>query len=328
MQEIIDAAATHRGGYVFRGDLIDCGLTDRHIARACHAGMLIRLRHGTYAPADSFRELSVERRHLLVAYSIVDKLGPNVALSHHSAAIAHGAVVHNLDLAAVHVTRLDGRGGRHEAGVNFHVGRAVFDEDICLVDGRQVVVPARAVVESCSLSPVESGMVTASFVLRSGGCSTAELSERVDRHARWPGMLKVRLSTRMADPRCESVGEVRSLYMFATCRIPRPTAQFDVRNAGRSIARADFGWEDARHVGEFDGRVKYGRLNPYDGDNAGQVLVDEKRREDAIRELGFGMSRWTWDELAPHRRPSTGARIATALERSRHLYTSGAVVIA
>jgi hypothetical protein len=37
--------------------------------------------------------------------------------------------------------------------------------------------------------------------------------------------------------------------------------QLEVRSAeGPDLGRADFAWEDARLLGEFDGRVKYGRL--------------------------------------------------------------------
>jgi hypothetical protein len=44
--------------------------------------------------------------------------------------------------------------------------------------------------------------------------------------------------------------------------------------------------------------VKYGRaLRP--GQTAGDVVFAEKRREDALRDLGFQVVRWTWDELWP-----------------------------
>jgi hypothetical protein len=78
----------------------------------------------------------------------------------------------------------------------------------------------------------------------------------------------------------------------------------------------DFDWEAWRHSGEFDGLIKYGRLNPDDVD-PGLVLVDEKTREDAVRGTGRGMSRWTWPEL-PLRR--TVERLKYDLERSRTLY--------
>jgi hypothetical protein len=35
------------------------------------------------------------------------------------------------------------------------------------------------------------------------------------------------------------------------------------------------------------------------GQSATDVLVEEKRREDAIRATGLAVVRWTWDELAP-----------------------------
>lgn len=325
MDDVILAAATHRGGYAFRSDLIDVGLTDRDIGLAMRHGLLTRLRHGTYAPTAVEGGLTPERRHLLIANSVVDKLGPHVALSHHTAAIAHTGVSYGLDLGTIHLTRLDGRGGRTEAGIAFHVGSVIPDDDLCLVDGRQAVVPARAVIESCSLASVESGMVTASFALRQQVCSDDELRDRLDHHQHWPGMLRVRLAVAKAEPRCESVGEVRSMYLFGCTRIPRPDVQYEVTKGAIVIARSDFAWLPYRHLGEFDGLVKYGRLNPYSGAELGQVIVDEKRREDEVREENFGMSRWTWRDLDPQNRLATAAKILAGLDRSRRLYHRDAV---
>ncbi|GAA4698289.1 hypothetical protein GCM10023215_40850 [Pseudonocardia yuanmonensis] len=49
-------------------------------------------------------------------------------------------------------------------------------------------------------------------------------------------------------------------------------------------------------VGEFDGRVKYGRLLP-PGQEPGDAVFAEKIREDAIRAAGWTVLRWTWGEL-------------------------------
>jgi len=327
VEEAIAAAVAHRGGYAFRSDLLDAGLTDRDIRLAVRHGILRKLRHGTYALVSHLAGLSPERQHLLMAFSLIDKLGPGVAISHHTAAIAHVETSYGIDLKTVHLTRLDGRGSRTEAGVSFHVGSVVPDADLCTVEGRLAVVPSRAVVESCSLSTVESGMVTASFALREQTCTEAELIERLKRHERWPGMLNVRLSLAKAEPRCESVGEVRSMFMFALTDVPKPEPQVEILRGGVAIARSDFGWLPYRHVGEFDGMIKYGRLNPYSGDDIGKVLVDEKRREDDIREQSFGMSRWVWSDLHPSSRRNTGARILAGIERSRRVHTHDAVHI-
>ena len=58
----------------------------------------------------------------------------------------------------------------------------------------------------------------------------------------------------------------------------------------------DFGWPAARTVGEFDGRVKYGRLvRP--GQDPGDVVYAEKLREDRLRAQGLAVVRWTWSDL-------------------------------
>ncbi len=326
MDDFFLSAAAHRGGYMYRSDLLDLGLKDKHIRAAVQGGLLQRLRHGTYAPRGPER-LNAEQRHILIAHSIADKLGPSVALSHHTAALAHAGTMWGIDLGTVHLTRLDGRGGRIEAGVDFHVGRIVRDEDLCIMDGRQYVVADRAVIESNSLATIEAGMVTTSFALREGQCTLPELEDRMRSYERWPGMLHVRLAVAKAEPRCESVGEIRSLHLFGAYRVPRPTAQVTVSDQdGTRLARCDFGWEEFRHVGEFDGAIKYGRLNPYEGDDLGQVLIDEKRREDAVRGAKYGMTRWMWSDLDAH--PTKLAhRVLADLENSRRLYAKNATVV-
>lgn len=319
MLDIVLHAARAQGGYLYRHQLLDLGLGDRDIAALRRARHLIRLRHGTYAAAADVEQLTPEQRHLLIAHSIVDKLD-GVVMSHHTAAIAHTGTSWGVDLDTIHLTRVDGRGGRQEAGVAFHVGAVVPDDDVCLVNGRPATVPTRAAVESCSLSDVEAGMVTASFIIRTCGCTIEQLRERMHRHERWPGMLNVRLSLGRAEPECESVGEVRSLYLLANYGLPRPEIQRELRRSGLLVARPDFLWPAFCHVGEFDGLMKYGRLNPWSGADVGLVLVEEKRREDAIRALGLGMSRWVWSDLAPARAADTAARIAADLERSRRVH--------
>jgi hypothetical protein len=57
------------------------------------------------------------------------------------------------------------------------------------------------------------------------------------------------------------------------------------------------GWPKQRTVGEFDGLVKYGRTLRPDQDIA-EVLVEEKRREDALRDEDLGVVRWIWEDLS------------------------------
>lgn len=48
-------------------------------------------------------------------------------------------------------------------------------------------------------------------------------------------------------------------------------------------------------LGEFDGKVKYGALlRP--GETADDVVMREKRREAALRAVGWWVVRWTYQE--------------------------------
>ena len=97
-----------------------------------------------------------------------------------------------------------------------------------------------------------------------------------------------------ADPLSESVGESRSRVLIHRLGLTAPDLQVRVRRRDGSVmARCDFGWEGHRTVGEFDGRVKYGRLlRP--GQSAEDVVWAEKRREDSLRDEGWQVVRWIW----------------------------------
>jgi hypothetical protein len=326
MDEIFGAIALARGGYMFRGDLIDHGFRDKDIRAAVHAGLLTRLRHGTYAPAAPTSTMTPERRHFLIACSVADKLGDAVVISNVSAAAGHGCDTYGASLDHVHLTRLDRRHGRTEAGVTFHVSQTDAALDVVEIEGRRTVSAVRAVLETSCESSVESGMVVASSAIRRGLVTQDELLAALPLTARWRGARRVSLAARLADGRLESVGEVRSVHMMWQHGVPLPELQFEVVVDGRVIARLDFAWLSDRHAGEFDGVVKYGRLNPYSID-PGRVLVDEKRREDGIREQRLGMTRWTWSDLSPQRRAATADRINRGREASRALYGHHAVHI-
>ena len=84
-----------------------------------------------------------------------------------------------------------------------------------------------------------------------------------------------------------------SRSLLRGCPLPRCSGRF---GSATSTAYTDFGWARQRTVGEFDGKVKYGRLlEP--GQDVGEVVYAEKLREDAIRDEGLKVVRWTWQDL-------------------------------
>lgn len=314
--------AAAQGGYLFRHQLNALGFSDDVLSHAVRTGQLVRPRHGTYVPKVLWDHADPVERFAIETRAVLDKLGGTAVATHVSAAALHGFDLYGVDLAAVHVTRLDGRGGRREAGVVFHQN-AVDLAQVVEVDGRPVSSPLRTVLETSTTLDVESGMVLASSALRAGTVAKADLEPALDEVTYWPGARRARLVARLSDGRLESVGEVRSLHMMWRHGVPYPELQHVVElREGR--ARLDFYWEHARHAGEFDGAVKYGRANPFP-EEPGRAVFEEKRREDGIRALGYGMTRWTWADLAPSRQAETCRRLLEALAISRRLRTGNAV---
>lgn len=325
MDDFLVMIAAQRGGFAFRCDFLDHGLTDRHIREAMKAGLLVRLRHGTYAPQSVLNPLSPELRHRLLAKSIMARLGDGYALSHMSSTLLREPASFGIDLGLVHVTRLDDRQSRQEAGVAFHSG-ALHDGDLEDVDGVLTTSAARSTFESMTISTTESGLVIANAMLHAGHMSVDELAEYAGRRPRWPGSRHARLGLRLVEPLCESVGESRSMYLFWRERIPRPHVQAVICVGDDSPdPRVDFDWWQDHHVGEFDGLFKYGQLN--DGVDRSQVLVREKLREDRIRSTNRGVSRWVYKDLDPVHRVRTADRIRRSIEASRRQFTRNATTI-
>lgn len=311
--------AAANGGYLFRHQLLALGIDDRMIAAWRRAGEIVRIRHGTYATRATWTTADDSERLAIRTRSVLDKLGPGVVATHASAAALHGLDLYLPGSDVVHVTRLDGRTGRQEAGVIHHENE-LSGSDVIEVDGRTVSSPLRCVVEVAVTEDVESAMVTVSSALRLGLITEGDLERSLVGLRHWPGVRRARLAVRLADSALESVGEVRSLFMMWEAGIPHPTLQARLALADGHAARLDFLWEWWCHVGEFDGQLKYGRLNLL-ADDRGVVLTQEKVREDRIRALGLGMSRWVWDDLSPGRRGATAERIRRAMHQSRRLYS-------
>src|SRR6185312_15165333 len=136
-----------------------------------------------------------------------------------------------------------------------------------------------------------SGLVTVDSALNRGATSHEELHDLAGRFAHWQGARTAKMALGLSDGRAESAGESRARYLFWRFNVPRPALQHEIVVDGRVVARTDFGWIPYRHVGEFDGRIKY---QPAMTDDPSATVFNEKRREDLIRRQALGMSRLTW----------------------------------
>lgn len=233
-------------------------------------------------------------------------------LSHVSAPIMHELPVWQLPLERVHFTRNGPGSGRVEKLRHVHTTR-LEPRHIVMRNGIALTSAARTIVDIARSSPFEQAVVVGDAALHRGLVSADDLREQIDLLRNAAGMDQARLAVDFMDGRSESVGESRSRVLFHREGIGPPRLQALLRDSfGTVIGRVDFLFDESV-VGEFDGKVKYGALlRP--GDDPGDVVFREKIREDAIREAGWIVIRWTWADLEHPERLI--ARILNALQRA------------
>ncbi|SEP17580.1 hypothetical protein [Trujillonella endophytica] len=301
-----------RSELVLRRAALAEGWSDDELDRRLRRGEMARLRPGAYAPASAIRDPARRHRHLITA--TLAALRRPAVVSHQSAAVLLGLPMWGVPLGRVHVTRTppaSSEVGRH---LRCHVAR-LADDDVVTVGGVAVTSPVRTALDLARALPFEAAVATLDAMLFHRKLGGEALVAGAQELGRLPGARSAARAVRFADGRSESVGESRSRVLLHRLGLAPSALQLEIEVPGAAvpIGRADFAWEDVRVVGEFDGRVKYGRLlKP--GQAAGDVVFEEKRREDAIREEDWGAVRWTWEELTPQ---VLGPRVQRALDRGR-----------
>jgi hypothetical protein len=291
-----------------RRDAVLDGWSDDELNRLVRNGELGRLRRGAYV--NGLLPLDPAARHRLLIRATMPGLRRPAVVSHQSAAVVLGLPLWDVPLDRVHVTRRPP--GWNDTGrvLCCHVAR-LRDDEVIDIEGLQVTGPVRTALDLARSLPHEAAVVVLDAALRLGLVDHEVLRARLFDIAGVPGSRSAARAVRFADGRSESVGESRSRVILHRWKLGPSALQFEIRSPdGALIGRTDVAWERQRLVGEFDGRIKYGRLlQP--GQDAGDAVFREKRREDAIREEGWGVIRWTWSDL--HRPDRLAARVRRRL---------------
>lgn len=322
--EIIEA----NGGYFRRSEALRCGEDDRTLQAALRAGTIVRLRHGMYAPADLVPVDDSLARHVLMARAAVAGQRGSVALTGPSAAALHGFALYGHDLSIVHLLRLDQGSGRREAGIEHHIATTPVEDALGEYGGLVATNPARTVWEVARMSTLEGGVVTADSAYQLIPGLVQALRDQSAGFASHPGSRTARIALLLARPGAESPGESVTRVQFYRHAIPHPELQYAVHDrTGRLVGISDFYWPEHRHLGEFDGKVKYERLlRP--GETASDAVFREKRREDEMRAGLRGMTRFVWSDVMPRAVRTTMDKLRHDLEQSRRLYVQGRAIIA
>ena len=295
---------------LIRRSLLQSGYSDAEILQERRSGRWASLRRGSYLDAQTDVELDPVRRHELLIEATLAGLRRPAVVSHCSAAVLLGIPLWSTPLRIVHVTRRPPAHSGRSAQLVFHAADLRPDE-VLLKRGLAVTTPARTIADLARSLPFEQAVVAADAALRRN-LTAADLEVATDRAKGVPGSRRMLRTLQFADGRSESVGESRSRVLMTMTGLPAPDLQFEVfGDDGMLIGRSDFAWRGGKVLGEFDGKVKYGRLlRP--GESAGDAVFREKRREDALRDSGARVIRWVWADLAQPER--LAARIQAALD--------------
>lgn len=312
MRVELKALASVQGGVVTRHQALDHGVPATEIDGLVRRGEWVAIRRGAYVGRGMHDGFTADERCRALIHAVVLRLRVPAVVSHVSAALLHGLPIWGLDLADVHVSRRDLHSPRREAGVHHHAGE-LPDDEIVTIEGMVVTALPRTVIDTARISPFEPSVVVADAAARADAKVKDIALTRLNEMRDWPGSRNAGAVVEFADGRSESVGESRGRVLIQRAGLPRPELQYEVRDRkGELIGRADYAFTEQLTLGEFDGKHKY-MASYRSGEEPGDVVWREKRREDRLRHEGFEVVRFTWAELD---RPfAVGARFREAFRR-------------
>ncbi len=281
---------------ILRPNALQSGYSENEIRKLRRNGVWQSVRRGSYLPTDQLKPLTDRERHEVLVRTTIQGLRLPAVVSHTSAAVLLGIPLWSTHLGIVHVTRARAANGGRSGSLLCHTA-TLSQNDITVIDGIQVTSAARTIADLARMLTFDQAIVAADGALYQKLTTREKLMKAAEEMAGVPGSRSALHVARFADGLSESAGESLSRVMMRRTAIPEPVLQPKVLNHnGKFIGRTDFAWRDGRLLGEFDGKVKYGRLLK-EGQDPGEVVYNEKLREDALRDTGARVVRWVWAEL-------------------------------
>ncbi|HVN12999.1 MAG TPA: hypothetical protein VMT69_12970 [Kineosporiaceae bacterium] len=300
-----------------RRHALRAGMTAHQITHRIGTGVWHVLRRGVYCRASTWQTASAERRAALlgVAAALLRTGDAPFALSHATAAAAHGLPVPDQNTAWITVAAGHGAGTHYGPSLRQEVATLPV-EHVRHVRGWPVTTPSRTVADCLRHLETEAAVAIADAALRQGLMRLEALADVVKWQATWPLAAAARAALALVDGRRESPLESRSAVVMHRHALPAPLCQVEVRDGrGRFVARVDFAWPQLGVVGEADGRGKY------DGD-AVEAFEAEKDRQALLEALGLVVVRWGSRHLAGPA-PVMVQRLREAFDRSPRPHFTG-----
>jgi hypothetical protein len=274
------------------------------LRRAAQRGALTRVRRGVYsalavapdAPTAEERAAARRAAFLRRVVAVGATRRASVVFSHYAAAAVWGLPVISGWPAAVDVLALPGSARRSKNGVVVH--HREFDASDVIPWGEfWVTSPVRTIVDLARDGRYTDAVVALDWMLNPDR-ATPELiatkSEVVACASRWSARGDRRLdrAVEFANGASGSPRESLSRILIDELGFPAPELQVVQLIPGGTYFATDFEWPDRKLIGEYDGAGKYLKPEYLQGRTPGEAVIDEKRREDFLRDEGNGVVRW------------------------------------
>jgi hypothetical protein len=270
------------------------GFNEYALRLAVRRQELVRVARGAYTTGSRWRRMSVADRYRLrcTAHGLTAR-GP-VVLSHQSAAAVLGLPLVHADLSQVHYTNESAARTKTAGALRRHAAPLPITH-ITDLEGLTVTSVARTLADLASSTPPITGVAAIDHALRLRACTREDIHEAAAARRLHHGLRRLRHAVNLATPLAESPGESLSRVRMHELGFPAPVLQQRwTLSSGRTVY-TDFWWPQFGLIGEFDGVAKYVRHEYAGASTPAEVVMVEKRREDALRALGPRVARWGWD---------------------------------
>jgi very-short-patch-repair endonuclease len=204
--------------------------------------------------------------HEVRAVAAARLLVPGAVISGPSAAVLWGVPAAGTD-DDVELTVAPGASVCRAPGVR--IRRRPLDADQLTVMRRARVTTAEVTATDLARVGTVDDAVILIDRLIAAGATDLERVRRAAQDVDGRGCRQVRRAVALADGLAGSPQETRLRLLLHRSALPRPVAQFVVRDAAGFVARVDFGWPEAKVAVEYEGR--------WHGESPQQVAADRRR---------------------------------------------------
>lgn len=279
----LDEIGRDQAGLLTRADVLGAGVTDRLTGRRVGDRVWQPLYPGVYLTGSA---TPTWRQRLLAATMAA---GDSAVASHRAAALVWG--LDGFRTAPLEVT-VPITCGPLPADVIVHRTRRLDPRDHTVYDGQPVTVVERTLLDLARERSWRTVEVALESAIRLGHTSDVKVRRFLEEGSRRgrKGVRKLRavLDERAGQRTTGSALEVSFLRLVRRAGLPKPVRQHPISLGRDEVAVVDFAWPGRLFAVEVDG---------FDAHGGREAFYRDRARDNAIRDLGWGLRRVTADDI-------------------------------